>query len=270
MKRNRPRKVTQTSLRDDLINICLATAAALFLLVFVSKAHAAGSPSSDPVKVCGSSKLRNPKWNSAWTDILKTELKENRVSEIDLLRTEMLCTNYRRLDKTDREKVWTVIMTQLAEFESSYDPNVKYVENFRNSAGERVVSRGLYQISKESSDLYDCGFDNACQIHDPKKNIACAVKILVSNMKRQGIAFGMCPRNSQSRFCGASAYWGPFRNMKKLIAFQAVVSKKLQPLCGANHASRLAGVVPGQSQRRSSNAQPANPFAWMTENTGGN
>jgi len=201
---------------------------------------------------------------------LKTELKENRVSEIDLLRTEMLCTNYRRLDKTDREKVWTVIMTQLAEFESSYDPNVKYVENFRNSAGERVVSRGLYQISKESSDLYDCGFDNACQIHDPKKNIACAVKILVSNMKRQGIAFGMCPRNSQSRFCGASAYWGPFRNMKKLIAFQAVVSKKLQPLCGANHASRLAGVVPGQSQRRSSNAQPANPFAWMTENTGGN
>jgi hypothetical protein len=241
-------------------------------LVFVSKAKADDAPAQNPVKVCGKSKLRNPKWNSSWTQVIQTELKEHRIAELDLLRTEKLCTNYRKLDKTDREKVWTVILTQLAQFESSYDPNVKFVESFRDSSGELVTSRGLYQISTESARLYDCGFSNACEIHDPKKNISCAVKILERNMKRTGIALGMCENSSQGRFCGASAYWGPFRNMKKLIEFQSVISKKLSSICGATHASKLAGVVPASTGRRggSSRARAEAPTFWDQFTAGGN
>ncbi len=255
-------------LRIETSHILLAMATALFALVFSSHAQAVPrlAQITDPVKTCGTAKLRRPSWKTEWTQTLQHELREQRMAEETPARIEALCPNYKSLNKTQREKFWEVIMVQLAQFESSFDTNVKFGESFTNSQGKSVISRGLFQLSEESTSYYDCNFENECQLHDPKKNIACAVNILKTNVKNHDTALGVCTTGASQRprNCGASAYWGPFRKIAKVEDFQEVVKKKAA-FCGRPSAQNLAAYLPNdtgvRTARRAGRARSSAPAA---------
>jgi len=55
---------------------------------------------------------------------------------------------------------------------------LQYRERFTDVKGAQVVSRGLLQISIESSQGYQCGINDAQQLHSAEQNIRCAARIL--------------------------------------------------------------------------------------------
>jgi len=85
---------------------------------------------------------------------------------------------------------WARIFVTVAKFESGYKTESKYQEKFKSSStGSYVVSRGLFQISKSSTEQarYGCKWKNEEELHDPLKNIECAVRVvnfLVGDNKR--------------------------------------------------------------------------------------
>lgn len=82
------------------------------------------------------------------------------------------------LPKEKRKEYYTWLISFMSKFESSHNPKVQYRENFRDGHGDLVISRGLLQLSKESANLYGCNIKDANELHDPRTNIHCAVRIL--------------------------------------------------------------------------------------------
>jgi len=80
----------------------------------------------------------------------------------------------------------------MAKYESGFKPAESYAEGFNDAKGDKVISRGLLQISIESANQsqYSCGIKTASELHDPKINIICAVKIAVYQINRDGTFFG--------------------------------------------------------------------------------
>lgn len=80
----------------------------------------------------------------------------------------------------------------MAKYESSFNPAEKYTESFADASGVKVVSRGLLQVSQESANqkAYDCKITDPKQLHDPKINLECAVKIAVKWINQDGVFFG--------------------------------------------------------------------------------
>lgn len=75
------------------------------------------------------------------------------------------------------------LLSVIAKYESSFKPETKYNET-GHLAG--VVSRGLLQISKDSANGYGCNITDSQQLHDPKVNLECGVKILARWSQRTG------------------------------------------------------------------------------------
>ena len=120
------------------------------------------------------------------------------------------CPAYASADNEKRRQFWTGLMSALVRHESNYNPRLTYTENFNDLSGRRVVSRGLLQISIESANGYGCGLSDAQELHDPKTNLTCGVRILSRLVSRHGtIATDRRPWN------GAAAYWSPFRKVDK-------------------------------------------------------
>ena len=90
----------------------------------------------------------------------------------------------------------------MAKYESSFNPQEKYTEGFSDAQGNKVISRGLLQISIESANqkAYGCNITKAEQLHDPKTNLECAVKIAVKWINQDGVFFG-------SDKLGLGRYW---------------------------------------------------------------
>jgi hypothetical protein len=98
-------------------------------------------------------------------------------------------------------------MSALTRFESNFDPSVEFTEpNIFNAQGNRVISRGLLQISRESANGYGCGIANEQQLHDPATNLACAVRIMNRLVPRDDVI-----GSTASPWRGMAAYWSPFR-----------------------------------------------------------
>ena len=51
------------------------------------------------------------------------------------------------------------LMVEMARYESGFKPEATYKENFKDSQGRFIISRGLYQLSVESANqkAYGCG-----------------------------------------------------------------------------------------------------------------
>ena len=80
----------------------------------------------------------------------------------------------------------------MAKYESSFNPAEKYTESFADASGVKVVSRGLLQLSQESANqkAYGCKITDPKQLHDPKINLECSVKIAVKWINQDGVFFG--------------------------------------------------------------------------------
>jgi len=123
------------------------------------------------------------------------------------------CPRYPELTRTQRGDFWVHLISKLAYFESSYNPETSYVEMFFDNNGNNVVSRGLLQISKESANgaNYRCGINNERELHNPKRNLECGVRILNKWIKTDEVIVG----KEGSKWHGAARYWSPFRNQVK-------------------------------------------------------
>lgn len=107
------------------------------------------------------------------------------------------------------------LLSIMAKFESSFKPETSF-----NETGhlQGVVSRGLLQISKDSANqsAYGCGITDAKELHDPKVNLECAVKILAYQAKNSGTLM-------DGKKGGCSAYWSVCRadsgSYKKILEY---------------------------------------------------
>ena len=88
------------------------------------------------------------------------------------------CPNYYRTNYDQRLDFWAGFISSLSHFESNHKSQVWYQERFNDVQGNPVISRGLLQISIESGNGYGCGLTDQQQLHDPKTNISCGVRIL--------------------------------------------------------------------------------------------
>ncbi|MCY0095061.1 hypothetical protein [Hoeflea ulvae] len=131
------------------------------------------------------------------------------------------CPAYDRQSSEQRQAFWAFLMSSLMKYESNYDPSVTYTEPFEDASGNKVVSRGLLQLSIESSNGYGCGIADAKELHDPQINLSCSIRIMDRWIERDGV---IAARTTAGKWRGMARYWSPFRRSQQRSAMQAQVS----------------------------------------------
>jgi len=121
------------------------------------------------------------------------------------------CPNYANLDEKGRTQFWVGLVAAIAKYESSYNPNTRYQENFKDSSGTAVVSRGLLQISAESARNYGCSVSSGTALHDAKVNLTCGVRIINHWLAQDGVISAQT-----SDWRGAARYWAVLRKSSTL------------------------------------------------------
>jgi len=161
----------------------------MFTAVFVGAALAMSKapktvPKVNPVVVTPGNYVAA--WDSKlqgkeWTQIVLTGLDD---LARDLLLSEApedkdkWCPKFNELKYDQRKQFYLTLISNMAKFESSFKPKQTYTESFADSTGKNVVSRGLTQISFESSKAYGCDVKKPEDLHDPKVNLLCTVRIV--------------------------------------------------------------------------------------------
>lgn len=131
---------------------------------------------------------------------------------------KIFCPNFPNLSESERKQFWAFFISSMAKFESGFDPNESYTEGFKDNTNTYVISRGLLQISLESSKGYRCGFNSGKELYHPTKNLSCGIKILNHWMKKdQRIA-----SRSGLGWRGGARYWavlrqGPKQSYKSIV-----------------------------------------------------
>lgn len=116
---------------------------------------------------------------------------------------------------------WMHLIASMVKFESGFDSNQTYRENFRNSKGEYVISTGLLQLSYESVAGY--GFRVTTeQLKDPYLNLTIGVKILERWVLKDGVI-----TSGGKPYRGGARYWSVLRSSGKLNS----VKSTLKTLC---------------------------------------
>ncbi|NQZ19850.1 MAG: transglycosylase SLT domain-containing protein [Bdellovibrionales bacterium] len=155
------------------------------------------------------------KWNEYTLTSIESvgqKLIEKRPSDI-----LSFCPNYDNLNVSGKRMFWISLLAAMARFESSFHPETSYQESFTDSSGQRVVSRGLLQLSIESSLGYRCPLDSAQDLHDPQKNLDCSVRIMNRWIDRDGLITG---KNSSGSWRGGARYWSVLRKESTLSAIR--------------------------------------------------
>lgn len=152
---------------------------------------------------------QGPTWTRYAVQALDThgdELLRRTPADID-----DFCPRYPKLNRAERADFWVKLLSAVAAAESAYRPSASYEENLIDRKGNAVVSRGLLQISFESSRSYDCGFTSDMQLNDPQRNIACGVRIFNRLVSRDGVISHF----ENGRWRGAARYWSTLRTSSK-------------------------------------------------------
>ena len=121
----------------------------------------------------------------------------------------------------ERKAFWSYLMSSLMKFESNYDTTVSFQESFNDRFGNPVISRGLLQLSKESANGYGCGIGDPKELHDPKTNLQCSVRIMNRWLDRDG---AIVRKTAPNKWRGFARYWSPFRSKSKLKTMQQQVA----------------------------------------------
>jgi len=121
-----------------------------------------------------------------------------------------MCPKFKDMNLDQKVEVMAQFMSALAQAENSkFVVDKEYKEKFKSSStGDYVISTGLYQISKSSTSAssYGCKWSSQSELHDPLKNIACAVKVM-NYWTKSGNLMGT--QLAQKTGCGA--YWAVCR-----------------------------------------------------------
>lgn len=131
-------------------------------------------------------------------------------------------------ENTDKVEFFTNLLGALSVFESNQKPEVTYKEPFKDSTGRNVISRGLLQVSIESSNSYlrlakIPKLTSAEDLHNPEINLTIGVLILSMWVVQDGVI-----SSAKSPWKGMSRYFSPFRKADRIKAMKAHVAKNLK------------------------------------------
>lgn len=143
-----------------------------------------------------------------WLDYLETQVA--RLVELEPRDVANYYPGYRDADRLERVEFWKFFLSCMAVKESGVNTNIEYKESFRDRNGRRIISRGLFQLSIESSWGYvshgGVRVNDAQELHDPKINLQIAVTILRRWIKTDGVI------SSYNPFKGGARYWSVLRD----------------------------------------------------------
>ncbi|MES2801919.1 MAG: transglycosylase SLT domain-containing protein [Bdellovibrionota bacterium] len=164
-----------------------------------------------------------------WSNHLYSELDRIGQDLLDVIPADssMFCPNYKNLTYSERKKYWIYMISAMTKFESSFNTNTTYKEGFNDSSGKPVISRGLLQISIESSKGYDCGMSDAQELHNPLKNLSCGLRILDRWVGRDGRIAGKV----DAKWRGGARYWAVLREADKTSYKTILSSSKNLKMC---------------------------------------
>lgn len=154
-------------------------------------------------------------------DVLGKGLMEKTPSDIAIF-----CKNYPNLSTADKKNFWLYLISSMSEKESSHNPATKYTEAFNDHNGNKVVSRGLLQLSIESGNAYGCGFKNENELHDPYKNLDCGMRILNRWVAGDGRIAGQV----SGSWRGGARYWSVLRSTNNALG-QIISWTQAQDIC---------------------------------------
>lgn len=151
-------------------------------------------------------------WTSEAAKILKTtgrDLIDNAPEDV-----VDFCPKYFELEEQGKVAFWIHLLNSIAKRESAFDPLVGNDEsNFGGDSSNQVVSRGLLQISYESSKarVYrqsGCAAKDANALHSFEDNITCGVAIFSHWAREDGC---ISCKNKAGKSLGIARYWSTLR-----------------------------------------------------------
>lgn len=120
---------------------------------------------------------------------------------------ENFCPSYPSLRPAQKKNFWIYLLSAMAELESNFNPALNYTEDFTDSSGRRVVSRGLLQLSMESGLAYGCPLKKETDLNSPTANLDCALRIINRWIKTDGVIRG----GGTGAWKGGARYWAVLR-----------------------------------------------------------
>ncbi|MDG0818122.1 murein L,D-transpeptidase catalytic domain-containing protein [Bdellovibrio svalbardensis] len=166
--------------------------------------------------------------SSAWTAHVESELDRIGQNLLNVVPADqsLFCPKYSKLTTAQRKQYWSFLISSMVRFESNFNTNTTYTENFNDSNGNRVVSRGLLQISIESGNAYGCAFKTTKDLHDPKQNLSCGIRILDRWIGRDKRIAG-----NVSGWKGGARYWSVLRSTNSTPYNSIVNGSKNLAMC---------------------------------------
>lgn len=185
----------------------------------IEKPAEAPPETSEPAVVEGPNELdiklpalawKNAEWDAIlYDEISRYGLDDPKDADVDVVRdADEYCPKFKKLSQLQRKHFWGTLLVAMAKRESSWNPSTEYKESFNDARGKAVISRGLFQMSIESSNGYGCGFKEAAEIHDPKKAIPCAVKVVNNWVQKDGYI----GKTVGGKNLGCARYWSVCRD----------------------------------------------------------
>jgi len=162
-----------------------------------------------PVMACDDyASWRQVNEDCAWTTATEEAVIHSSLPQRIPTDVTSFCPNYANLDPLHRSRFWVGLLSAMARPESNYNPAATYTESFDDGSGNRVISRGLLQISIESANQqrYACGIEKDEDLHIPRVNLQCGVKILEAWVVNDNV---IASYQKPSR--GGGRYWSVLR-----------------------------------------------------------
>ncbi len=173
------------------------------------------APSPTPTPTPPPTSSVKPLWESQnangkeWTTHVFNQLDSigSNLLDIDPTDASEFCPRYSQFATSQKKEFWSYLLSAMAKYESSFNPNTTYREAFKDAKGNQVISRGLLQLSIESSQAYGCGIKDPLELHDPYVNLSCGIRILNRWMGRDERIAGKV----DGAWRGGARYWSVLR-----------------------------------------------------------
>lgn len=171
----------------------------------------------------GQDKLKLDWPQQEWTDHVVSLLDVSPMLSVLPEDINEFCPKFRSFNHSQKIEFYAQLISIVAKRESGYRPETKYQEDFKDSHGNWVISRGLLQISQESANSYGCGITKAEMLHNPRINLSCGIRILerwiIKDRRLAGKVAG--------KWRGGARYWSVLRSVSNSYL---VVKKHLSSL----------------------------------------
>ncbi|MEM1273709.1 MAG: transglycosylase SLT domain-containing protein [Pseudomonadota bacterium] len=119
------------------------------------------------------------------------------------------CPAYPRADARQRTAFWAGLVSTLAFYESTHNPD---------AVGGEGRWFGLLQITPATARGYSCEAGTASDLLDGPANVRCGLRIMAATVARDGVV--------SEGMAGVAADWGPFHSGRKRAAMRDWVSRQ--------------------------------------------